>query len=113
MRRASRRSPHFSFDAVVRSHGWYDLPPFSYDRRRAILATRVAGRPSRSGPRGRLRRSGAAVPRRELRAAPPRLLARLELDAFDRALSGDARCRRASGAGRRRMLGRPTSSRTR
>jgi len=22
----------FSFDAVVRSHGWYDLPPFSYDR---------------------------------------------------------------------------------
>jgi hypothetical protein len=20
----------FSFDAIVRSHGWYDLPPFEY-----------------------------------------------------------------------------------
>lgn len=34
--------PSFSFDAVVRSHGWYDLPPFSYDRARGILAGRIA-----------------------------------------------------------------------
>ena len=31
----------FSFDAVVRSHGWYDLPPFSYDRERGTLQTVV------------------------------------------------------------------------
>jgi len=34
--------PHpFSFDAVVRSHGWYDLPPFSYDRAEGVLTTFV------------------------------------------------------------------------
>jgi N-glycosylase/DNA lyase len=33
--------PRFSFDAVVRSHGWYDLPPFSYDRDGAVLTTFV------------------------------------------------------------------------
>jgi len=35
--------PDFSFDAVVRSHGWYDLPPFSYDRAAGILRTAVDG----------------------------------------------------------------------
>jgi len=34
--------PDFHFDALVRSHGWYDLPPFAYDRARGVLATRVA-----------------------------------------------------------------------
>jgi len=27
---------NFHFDAIVRSHGWYDLPPFAYDARRSI-----------------------------------------------------------------------------
>ena len=31
----------FSFDGVVRSHGWYDLPPFSYDREKGELRTCV------------------------------------------------------------------------
>ncbi|HEY3173389.1 MAG TPA: Fe-S cluster assembly protein HesB [Thermoanaerobaculia bacterium] len=31
----------FSFDAVVRSHGWYDLPPFSYEREAGVLTTFV------------------------------------------------------------------------
>lgn len=31
----------FSFDAVVRSHGWYGLPPFSYDREGGVLTTFV------------------------------------------------------------------------
>jgi 3-methyladenine DNA glycosylase/8-oxoguanine DNA glycosylase len=31
----------FSFDAVVRSHGWYDLPPFSYDADARVLETAV------------------------------------------------------------------------
>src|SRR5215471_6225655 len=34
--------PNFHFDAVVRSHGWYDLPPFSYDSRAGTLSTAVA-----------------------------------------------------------------------
>src|SRR6266496_25690 len=33
--------PRFSFDAVIRSHGWYDLPPFAYDAQRGVLATRI------------------------------------------------------------------------
>jgi 3-methyladenine DNA glycosylase/8-oxoguanine DNA glycosylase len=31
----------FSFDTVVRSHGWYGLPPFAYDREAGILRTSV------------------------------------------------------------------------
>lgn len=31
----------FSFDGAVRSHGWYDLPPFSYDRESGTLTTSV------------------------------------------------------------------------
>jgi N-glycosylase/DNA lyase len=30
--------PDFAFDRTVRSHGWFDLPPFSYDREAATLA---------------------------------------------------------------------------
>ena len=33
--------PAFSFDAVVRSHGWYDLPPFLYEREAGVLQTWV------------------------------------------------------------------------
>lgn len=51
--------PRFSFDAVVRSHGWYDLPPFEYDRERGILSTVVDSAPltpalfTRRGERGK------------------------------------------------------------
>ena len=31
-------SEDFSFDRTVRSHGWFDLPPFSYDRDGGTLA---------------------------------------------------------------------------
>jgi N-glycosylase/DNA lyase len=33
--------PRFSFDSIVRSHGWYNLPPFEYDRERGVLSTYV------------------------------------------------------------------------
>jgi 3-methyladenine DNA glycosylase/8-oxoguanine DNA glycosylase len=33
--------PRFSFDSVVRSHGWYDLQPFAYDREKGTLSTVV------------------------------------------------------------------------
>jgi N-glycosylase/DNA lyase len=34
--------PSFSFDGVVRSHGWYDLPPFRYMTGSNLLETAVA-----------------------------------------------------------------------
>ncbi|MDQ6894111.1 MAG: Fe-S cluster assembly protein HesB [Acidobacteriota bacterium] len=34
--------PSFSFDVVVRSHGWYDLPPFRYATGSNLLETAVA-----------------------------------------------------------------------
>jgi len=34
--------PSFSFDGVVRSHGWYDLPPFRYTTGSNLLETAVA-----------------------------------------------------------------------
>jgi N-glycosylase/DNA lyase len=37
--------PRFSFDAVVRSHGWYNLPPFSYEREKGVLRTVVGTAP--------------------------------------------------------------------
>ncbi len=36
--------PDFQFDAVVRSHGWYDLLPFAYDRAAGSLSTLVTSR---------------------------------------------------------------------
>ncbi len=35
--------PPFSFSTVVRSHGWYDLPPFRFDAEDRSLALTVAG----------------------------------------------------------------------
>jgi 3-methyladenine DNA glycosylase/8-oxoguanine DNA glycosylase len=52
----------FHFDAVVRSHGWYDLPPFAYDQAAGTLSTRVS--------------SGAAVARIEFHEAGGALEAR-------------------------------------
>lgn len=38
----------FSFDGVVRSHGWYDLPPFRYDPEAGVLETSVIGAKGRA-----------------------------------------------------------------
>jgi N-glycosylase/DNA lyase len=40
-------SPRFDLDLVVRSHGWYDLPPFSWDeeKKRLSLVALVGGEP--------------------------------------------------------------------
>jgi N-glycosylase/DNA lyase len=104
--------PHFSFDAVVRSHGWYDLPPFSYDREAGILGTRLDGAPVSFRARdGRLRiESGAAVPAASLKAAARRVFSiDVDLSAFDAALSGDAALRRALRRGGGRMLRAPSA----
>lgn len=106
---------HFSFDAVARSHGWYDLPPFFYDPAAGILRTRVAGTPvSFRVRRGRLvaeKDPGATADRlspASLRAAARRVFSLdLELTEFDRSLSGDRALRRALRRGGGRMLRAP------
>jgi N-glycosylase/DNA lyase len=44
----------------VRSHGWYDLAPFSYDRQRAVLAT-VVPLPRTPAPSGRGEKTGKSA----------------------------------------------------
>jgi N-glycosylase/DNA lyase len=99
----------FSFDAVVRSHGWYDLPPFAYDRERGVLAL--------AGPRGattfrvgggRLEVSGPGR-REELSRIARRVFSLdLELGGFDRMLRDEPALRRALARGGGRMLRAPT-----
>ena len=101
--------PGFSFDAVVRSHGWYDLPPFAYDRGRAVLGIVGAGGAItfRDAP-GRLDVSGPGG-----RAALSRIARRvfsldLDLAAFDALLVDAPALRRALARGGGRMLRAPT-----
>ena len=104
----------FSFDRVVRSHGWYDLPPFSYDAPGREISTWVA-------------RGGAAVRvifravDGELEVSAPRLSALalerlaarvfsldLDAEAAAEALSGHPELARALSGGGGRMLRAPT-----
>jgi 3-methyladenine DNA glycosylase/8-oxoguanine DNA glycosylase len=78
----------FSLDAVVRSHGWYGLPPFEYDREAGILRTHVEGQGMAAEIRfrvrnGKLEASADRLDARALRALTRRVFS-LELD-FDRA----------------------------
>jgi 3-methyladenine DNA glycosylase/8-oxoguanine DNA glycosylase len=84
-----RLPARFSFDAVVRSHGWYDLPPFSYDRGKATLETTVdagafAGGAARAAAvtfrrRGETLEASGDLPAASLRAIARRVFA-LDLD---------------------------------
>ncbi len=102
--------PHFSFDAVVRSHGWYDLPPFSYDRAAGVLGTRVDGVAVSFRARGQrlmIEAEGAISPARLKTAARRVFSLDVELSAFDASLSGDPALRRALRRGGGRMLRAP------
>lgn len=105
----------FSFDAAVRSHGWYDLPPFAYDRGRQSLTSAI-GIGSRAAtvafrPRtGRLEASTAdPLPPAVLRRVARRVFS-LDLDlapAVSR-MGEDPVLTRALRGGRARMLRAPT-----
>ncbi|HEX4440840.1 MAG TPA: Fe-S cluster assembly protein HesB [Thermoanaerobaculia bacterium] len=100
----------FAFDAVVRSHGWYDLPPFSYDRGAGVLSTRVDGVPASFRVRGGrlLAQADGRVSPARLRAAARRIFSLdLDLSAFDAALGRDLSLRRALRRGGGRMLRAP------
>jgi N-glycosylase/DNA lyase len=70
--------PSFSFDAVVRSHGWYDLPPFAYEREAGVLRTRVDSRGKAAGihfeiRNGKLEARSSGLDSRALRAVTRRV----------------------------------------
>jgi N-glycosylase/DNA lyase len=103
--------PNFSFDSVVRSHGWYDLPPFSYDAERLELTTGGAGPAARKFRvrDGRLEVSGPGGDARSVRAMTRRVFSLdVETSEFDAALADEPELRRALARGGGRMLRAPT-----
>lgn len=114
MRLRVETPPHFSFDGVVRSHGWYDLPPFSYDAKAGILTTAIAGdsgarRVAFSGGRGVLLAEADGLSRGALRALARRVFSLdVDLSGFRALLTGEAALRRGLARGGGRMLRAPT-----
>ncbi len=103
--------PNFSFDAVVRSHGWYDLPPFSYDEEARTLATRLpSGAVTFRERDGALEAtaSGRGVPRAELLRAARRVFSLdLDLAACSGIFAGEPALARGLARGGGRMLRAP------
>jgi len=101
---------HFSFDAVVRSHGWYDLPPFGYDAEFGVLTTVTSDHGAI-----RFRARGGFLEATAESGAPSglRRIARRvfsldqDLSAFDAALEGEPALRRGLRRGGGRMLRAP------
>jgi N-glycosylase/DNA lyase len=103
----------FSFDAVVRSHGWYDLPPFAYDRAERVLDTFV-GTAGRAVPL-RIRSDETEIvvsgnlARGVLASTAHRILSLdLDLSGFAASVAGEANLSRALARGGGRMLRAPT-----
>ena len=75
----------FSLDTVVRSHGWYDLPPFTYDRDAGVLTTHLEVAPRKAAEirfrvrNGKLEASADALDAPALRALTRRAFS-LDLD---------------------------------
>lgn len=105
----------FSFDAVVRSHGWYDLPPFLYDRAGGSLTTAILSAEGRAATvlfrlrGGKLEASAKGISRETLRRVSRRVFS-LELDlAQGAALFADRPdLARALARGGGRLLRAPT-----
>jgi len=97
----------FSFDAVVRSHGWYDLAPFAYDRAAGVLTYVTPGPTPLSfrGISGRLEVSGPGRRSAALAAVVRRIFSLdLDLSGFDAMLGEEPVLRRALARGGGRML---------
>ncbi len=111
MRLAIPLPPNFSLDAVVRSHGWYDLPPFVYDAGGGRLTAVVSGPATLTfeAHDGRLEVSGNVSDRSALRRIAERVFSLdVDLAAFDGALGEEPALRRALSRGGGRMLRAPT-----
>jgi 3-methyladenine DNA glycosylase/8-oxoguanine DNA glycosylase len=101
--------PNFSFDAVVRSHGWYDLPPFSYDPARGTLTTRVrAGIVAFRSRAGVLEAESPEIGRAALSRIACRVFSLdLDLSSFGASLGGEPALARGLERGGGRMLRAP------
>jgi N-glycosylase/DNA lyase len=103
--------PNFSFDAVVRSHGWYDLPPFSYDEEARTLSTRLpSGAVTFRERDGALEATapGRGVSRAELLRAARRVFSLdLDLAACSGIFAGEPALARGLARGGGRMLRAP------
>jgi N-glycosylase/DNA lyase len=93
----------------VRSHGWYDLPPFSYDREKAALRT-VAGKPVRfSVQDGVLVAQSASLGEAKLAAIARRVFSMdLDLSEFSAGVQNEPDLARGLARGGGRMLRAPT-----
>ena len=90
----------------MRSHGWYDLPPFSYDREKAVLATASAVF-SASG--GELVAESSLFDAVALTKMARRVFSLdLDLSAFAASLEGEPDLARALARGGGRMLRAPS-----
>ena len=115
----------FSFDGVVRSHGWYDLPPFSYDQEKGVLRTVIessALTPSLSrgekakaveivfrARNGRLEAESESLARAALTRIAKRVFSLdVDLDGFARSISAEPDLTRALASGRGRILRAPS-----
>jgi len=106
--------PPFSFDAVVRSHGWYDLPPFGWDAAAGALRVRVrAGGAAavlqfRASANGIEAESSGIAPR-DLRAAAARIFSLgVDLRPFLALAAGDPDLSWAAARGAGRFLRAPS-----
>ena len=111
----------FSFDGVVRSHGWYDLPPFSYDREKGVLRTSAESHARSRGQGGeaaaitfrvrgeRLEAESESLDRGTLAAVARRVFSLdADLDSFARRIAEEPDLARALASGRGRILRAPT-----
>ena len=107
-------SGSFSFDGVVRSHGWYDLPPFRYANGSHLLETAVAAgenavpvRFEHSG--GVLSASARGISRATLARIATRVFSLdLDLSRFAASLPAGGPLARALSRGGGRMLRAPS-----
>jgi N-glycosylase/DNA lyase len=110
--------PGFAFDRTVRSHGWFDLPPFVYDQEAATLrfafrsargVVAVAVRPAEGGGLAAVIKGGGAPAKAEA-VGVLRSVLRLDQDlaALRAALAGDAVLLACVDAGGGRLLRAPT-----
>jgi N-glycosylase/DNA lyase len=108
----------FAFDRTVRSHGWFDLPPFDYDRERATLsfaygaAGAVVAVTVRAGAGGalmaRIEGGGAGARRQAVEVVRSVLRLDQDLAALRAALAGDAALVAMVDAGGGRLMRAPT-----
>ncbi|HYK43011.1 MAG TPA: Fe-S cluster assembly protein HesB [Thermoanaerobaculia bacterium] len=104
----------FSFDGVVRSHGWYDLPPFHYEAGSHVLETVVAvggaARPVRFESSGAaLTVSASGISRGVLTRIATRVFSLdLDLSLFASSLPAGGPLARALSRGGGRMLRSPS-----